>query len=883
MKSTRRKRLILLLALLLAARSLLQPLAAAEAFGAENTVSSDIVSGNAPALPEESGMEGAASGTASGSGEVSDTAVSEIAETQNEEQPYDEGTESVDGVPYDGVQETPEEDDLTDEALNGEDEDTGTDKISELNRLLKDRIIMAVLYLCDTYPLREDASEGAPVTAEIECGTTLYLERALYNGETLWFKVAAYTEEGEVRGYIPRERFVCVDEGFLGWEESFASPAPEEEGADTAEDAVVNEALYAAAGQSVDSFPDSYRSGLKKLQEKHPNWIFVPQKVGITLEAVVKAELSDPERNYVYYTVDDSYKAGKVDNTWYYASEEGLKHYMNPANFVGSEQNIFMFEQLTYNESYHTADGVKSVLKGSFMSGDIPSEGISYARAFQEIGEKLKVSPYHLAAKVYQEQGSKGTSPLISGTYSGYEGYYNYFNIRASGKTNAEIYKNGLSYAKEQGWDTRYKSLKGGAEFDAKNYILAGQDTAYLEKYNIIKKKYSHQYMQNASAPLTEASKVYSMYKNSGALDNPFVFKIPVFDGDPVSDPVDPEPVVKSGTMKLSAVSLKLNTALSVSQNGMRSITAIMKNGDLPVTLTGIKGTNAASRRLLDTGYLKTVLDGDTLQLGLVPENREGIKAGAYSFEVKGSATASELLSYDFKAVKLTVRVVDKAPEKLFALKAKGSVNLVDREDKYIIYTPKITDLGSTRLKDALIEGDASGLFEAALYEKGSTLPGGKEVTASQGVIMLKARSGVSMNRAKAYPVKIVSTLDNGLKIEKTVKVKPVQSPAKTTAKLSANIIPMDGKPVELTVRSAGKTENDTVIESVELVSEKHGRFFDFLPSAASDDPHVLTGELRANESILRPGKYTLKFNVTYRGHGANVKPSVITLNVRVK
>ncbi|MBR5765731.1 MAG: hypothetical protein IKX95_03010, partial [Lachnospiraceae bacterium] len=414
-----------------------------------------------------------------------------------------------------------------------------------LNKILDDKDVMAVLYLCDKYPLKDAPGEDAGTVCDVDCGTTLYLNSVTYlNG--YWFDVTVYTESGEARGFVPMDKLICVDEDYLKWEKGLLSAG---DGAGTGDvlskdgstadgnvsDKTYTDAISVRARESVYSFPDSYRDKLFAILNKHPDWVFVPQKVGSTLSAAVSAELEDKNRNWVYYTVDDRFKGAKINSSWYYASRAGLEYYMNPANFVGSEQNIFMFEQLTYNASYHTQEGVQSVLKGSFMSGEVPSEGMTYAGAFYTIGSSLKVSPYHLAARVYQEQGSKGTSPLISGTYSGFEGYYNYFNIKASGSTNAEIYKNGLTYARQQGWNTRYKSLAGGSAFDSKNYILAGQDTPYLEKYNVVKKVYWHQYMQNASAPLTEASKVYKMYKNSGALDNPFVFKIPVYDGDPIS------------------------------------------------------------------------------------------------------------------------------------------------------------------------------------------------------------------------------------------------------------------------------------------------------------------------------------------------------------
>ena len=61
------------------------------------------------------------------------------------------------------------------------------------------------------------------------------------------------------------------------------------------------------------------------------------------------------------------------------------------------------------------------------------------------------INPIMLASRVRQEQGVNGTSPLISGTYPGFEGYYNYYNIKANGLTNELIYINGLGYAKEKG------------------------------------------------------------------------------------------------------------------------------------------------------------------------------------------------------------------------------------------------------------------------------------------------------------------------------------------------------------------------------------------------------------------------------------------------
>lgn len=97
-------------------------------------------------------------------------------------------------------------------------------------------------------------------------------------------------------------------------------------------------------------------------------------------------------------------------------------------------------------------------------SQNAPETSMKFYHIFWSIGaeENRQVSPFHLAARVLQEQG-EGTSPLISGTYPGYEHYYNYFKVGASGSTNEEVIRNGLNYAKDHDWHGAYYSILGGA------------------------------------------------------------------------------------------------------------------------------------------------------------------------------------------------------------------------------------------------------------------------------------------------------------------------------------------------------------------------------------------------------------------------------------
>ena len=154
-----------------------------------------------------------------------------------------------------------------------------------------------------------------------------------------------------------------------------------------------------------------------------------------------------------------------------------------------------------------------------------------------------------LAARLKQEQGSKGTSALISGSYAGYEGYYNYFNVQASGKTNEAVITNGLKCAKGElskcagnDWSSPYKSIIGGAKFIYKEYVgindtynVKGQMTNYLQKFDPYGPRLGgHQYMQNIQAPYTEAKSTYNSYSSFSNYKNfNYVFYIPIYSGGP--------------------------------------------------------------------------------------------------------------------------------------------------------------------------------------------------------------------------------------------------------------------------------------------------------------------------------------------------------------
>ncbi|MCR4806284.1 MAG: hypothetical protein K5857_01275 [Lachnospiraceae bacterium] len=565
----------------------------------------------------------------------------------------------------DSVDTISSEEEEADVILEDEKEDLRT-PAEKIKSILDKKTVLAVLYLCESYPLKNSPSNDSYMCADIACGTTLCLKQAEFNEGTWWFYATVLDETERVSGYIPMDRFICIDEDYLKWEESLDRLEAEEGRPDKAANALSGKAM-----ESIYMFPDSYRQKLIAVLNAHPNWVFVPQKTGISLDTAVTEELKNRDRNLVYKTAKAEYKDTQYDANWYRASRDCVAYYMNPSNFVGSDKSMFMFEQLTYNSSYHSLQGVQNVLSGTFMSGMIPGDDKTYAEAFYSIGSSLAVSPYHLAARVIQEQG-QGTSPLISGKYSGYEGYYNYFNVNASGSSNAQIYKNGLSYAKQQGWDTRYKSLLGGAKFDSKNYILAGQDTPYLEKYNVVKKNYAHQYMQNVQAPETEASKVYSMYKSSGAINNPFVFKIPVYDGDKISPAPSLKPTFKVINEQGSNLYYNMGTAEA---NAVYSITASEGIRGISVAYAGKAQAIAAGLPYYDISYF----DKDNGKFTLAPR---GLDNKNYNRIKRAVSLEIDFEEYGYVTYNINVPVINRAPdirvsqETVYAGIDNGTINL---------------------------------------------------------------------------------------------------------------------------------------------------------------------------------------------------------------
>ena len=186
--------------------------------------------------------------------------------------------------------------------------------------------------------------------------------------------------------------------------------------------------------------------------------------------------------------------------------------------------------------------GSSSVPSSSGSSSGTPSSNTGsgsklYVDIIMDAAAQSGVSPYVLAAMILQEQGTNGGSPLISGNYSGYPGYYNFFNVEAYQSGSMSAIQTGLRYASQSGsygrpWNTVEKSIIGGAQNYGDNYVKAGQNTFYLKKFNVQGSNlYKHQYMTNIQGAASEAERLSKAYSN--VKDSALEFQIPVYNNMP--------------------------------------------------------------------------------------------------------------------------------------------------------------------------------------------------------------------------------------------------------------------------------------------------------------------------------------------------------------
>lgn len=316
----------------------------------------------------------------------------------------------------------------------------------------------------------------------------------------------------------------------------------------------------------IENFPENYKPYLQELKKKYPNWEFTALYTGLDWNYVISQEYRN-DKNLVPISYTDSWKCTdngiynvEIDKGWVNASKQAVEFTMDPRNFLNNVR-IFQFEKLSYDPNTNTKEGVEKILYGTEFynrtvsyktaTGQTVNMQEKYSDLIWESAIYSGVSPYHLASRIKQEVGPFITHNSISGTVSGYEGLYNFYNIGATSSSEPMgAIKNGLQFAKDgKGateevkanllipWNTPRNAIKGGAVFIGSSYIAVGQNNLYLQKFDVNDDRgpdlFWHQYMTNCLAPYSESKGIYNAYSSNGMLNSSIRFIIPVYENMP--------------------------------------------------------------------------------------------------------------------------------------------------------------------------------------------------------------------------------------------------------------------------------------------------------------------------------------------------------------
>jgi beta-N-acetylglucosaminidase len=250
----------------------------------------------------------------------------------------------------------------------------------------------------------------------------------------------------------------------------------------------------------------------------------------------------------------------KYDNGLNCASLEALAYMMDPRNSLTID-SIFQFKTLSTSDVEES--DIRRVVSGTFLNTD------SIISALTQASKESSVNGYYLASKIINEQTKNGSTLSLGKGYNGnYVGYYNLFNIGATGNGQSTIINNGLEYAKNKGWNTAEASILGGVSTLKSYYIGRQQDTLYFQKFNVVSESnniFNHQYQQNIMAAEMEGRTLKSYYMVDGKLTGTHTFVIPVYENMPTKAAERPSATKENSTnYEIAKVTVGKNNTLQV-------------------------------------------------------------------------------------------------------------------------------------------------------------------------------------------------------------------------------------------------------------------------------------------------------------------------------
>ena len=368
-------------------------------------------------------------------------------------------------------------------------------------------------------------------------------------------------------------------------------------------------------------FPKSYQPYLRALHAASGGlWNFVADKTeldwtrALENEATLGRALISGSDTALRSTASGSYNSEtgewwQFETGWYAANTQTVAYYLDPRSYL-ADGHCIAFELLS-GSAAATSEQVAKVLKDCAWATD------ALIDEFVQAGKEANVSAIYLAVKARGEIGTGNTSNASGYTLKEEDGggvYYNFFNVGAYGGSDPNY--NGILYARDHDWDTSYKALVGGAKFIYDNYIEPGQNTQYLQRFNLTKTgTFGHQYATDITYAYKGGGSTYKSYKTNNLLDVSLVLSVPILEDMPS--------VTKLPVTGYNDYVSDLNLVLTDSYlSGFAPGTPAMSipdqikaaNPSATVSVTGSNEQAVADDALIGTGQVLFIQDGtDTM------------------------------------------------------------------------------------------------------------------------------------------------------------------------------------------------------------------------------------------------------------------------------
>lgn len=237
-------------------------------------------------------------------------------------------------------------------------------------------------------------------------------------------------------------------------------------------------------------FPESYKDGLRLLHAEYPNWVFTAQHTNLDWNTVIENE-SVVGRNLVYtssisswksiadgaYNWDTSTWPGFDSSSYVAASSDIIKYYMDPRNFL-DDKYVFQFLTHSYDSSAQTAEGLKSMVQGTFLSGSTTATGTSGSSSSGSSG-----GPGVSGSTGSSSSSASLTGPGVSGSSSSSSSSSsNTSSSTSSGSSNSGVSLTGPgSGSSSSGSTSSSSSSKSNVSFEAPGKTSSSNSNVKLE------------------------------------------------------------------------------------------------------------------------------------------------------------------------------------------------------------------------------------------------------------------------------------------------------------------------------------------------------------------------------------------------------------------